>query len=101
MTNMTIAKSKERTVVKTNSEPDLNDLFSNMAYMTAKYAAAKKDLASQLVFFLCAIETLYNLILDKKLDPISYNPSDNYKFHEPNGNVHDDEDKFNHRLDGV
>ena len=45
-----MAKRKERTVVKTNSEPDLNDLFSNMAYMTAKYAAAKKDLASQLVF---------------------------------------------------
>jgi len=87
--------------VKTNSEPDLNDLFSDLAYMTARFAAAKKDLASQLVFFLCAIETIYNLILDEKLDPTSFNPAEIKKFNETTGNLDDIEGQFNHRLDRV
>jgi len=98
---MTKAKSRERIAVKMNSAPDLQELFSNMAYLAAKYAVEEKDLASRLVFFLCAVETIYNLILDKKLDSTSYNPADCCKYHEPTDDWHGFKSKFNHPLDRV
>jgi hypothetical protein len=72
-----------------------------MAYRTAEYALAEADLASRLVFFLCGLETMFNLLINPAFDPTAYQPSDGLKPPEPTDNWYEHESQFELPLDPV
>ena len=74
---MALITKSESIQTKTKGFPDLKDLFTNLSTIVAEYALDEVDLASRLIFFLCGVETIYNLLLNDKFNPAAYNPSQN------------------------